>query len=213
MATFRALTSTLSSPMSSNAPQLSPYPVREKTYQDIASSYYGSTTTLAHGADAAAGPSRDKLAPSPDPDPFAVYPAIPMPGSAGALLGQYRASTAAGTSGSARDSAYSALYGATLRSYGARTASMTVSDGGARDSAASAAQFGFLDSAPRMSAASVGAASTQYSVDGGVRLAGGRPGSDEADVVPYGYPDAETRARAGTRTRPPPYGTTLEREG
>ncbi|KAH9934515.1 uncharacterized protein BXZ73DRAFT_76998 [Epithele typhae] len=53
---------------------------------------------------------------------------------------------------------------------------------------------------------STGRASTKYSVDGGVRLAGGRPGSQEADVVPYGYDDG---GASTVKTMPPPYGRVL----
>ena len=43
---------------------------------------------------------------------------------------------------------------------------------------------------------------SEYSVDGGVRLAGGRPGSDVPQDAPYGY-----GPRRPTGALPPPYGS------
>ena len=121
--------------------------------------------------------------------------------------------------GTVRASTISALAGDTLRSYGRSSASPTSGSGAsapeafyARSSlaATSASRYSFSafgvhgdgDGGARDSA---GYASTKYSVDGGVRLAGGRPGSDEADVVPYGYSDAN--GSTARRVMPPPYGT------
>ena len=50
---------------------------------------------------------------------------------------------------------------------------------------------------------------SKCSVDGGVRLAGGRVGSDEADVVPYGYAAERSASTLGLNRLPPPYGTML----
>ena len=51
-----------------------------------------------------------------------------------------------------------------------------------------------------------------YSEDGGVRLAGGRLGSDEADVVPYGYFREADDVRGSGGSHPPRYGSARDPE-